>query len=253
MTDVLNKGFVNLVDHMGSDLSVVNAARISFSKRKDKLDDSDKKLIHYLAKHKHTSPFRHTALQFHIKAPEFVLRQWYKHVVGCEWTSGENRFVDHGWNEISGRYVKYEPEFYVPSSFRPQAQNNKQASEDGDLSDVIVNEDECAHRMPDGKVFNFVSPYKVKTLYEDTLCEIFHAYEDLIKAGVCREQARCLLPVCFYTEVYWTASLQAVVHFCKLRLDEHAQYEIREYAKVVSTLIREKFPISFDALIANTE
>ncbi|MDE3246718.1 MAG: FAD-dependent thymidylate synthase, partial [Acidobacteriota bacterium] len=115
---VLDKGFVRLVDAMGSDLSVVNAARVSFGKQKDTFEDSDRKLIKYLAVHEHTSPFRHAYMQFHVKAPIFVFRQWMKHQVGCS------------WNEISGRYVEFpNDEFFVPASFRQQAKVNKQGSE----------------------------------------------------------------------------------------------------------------------------
>ena len=115
---VLDRGFVKLVDHMGSDLSVVNAARVSFGKRKEAFDEADGKLIDYLAQHDHTSPFRHTALTFHVKAPIFVFRQWMKHRIASE------------FNEISGRYVEFpEDEFFVPETFRRQAKVNKQGSE----------------------------------------------------------------------------------------------------------------------------
>ena len=115
---VLDRGFVRLIDHMGSDLSVVNAARVSFGKRKETFDEADGKLVEYLARHDHTSPFRHTALTFHVKAPIFVFRQWMKHRIASE------------FNEISGRYVEFpEDEFYVPGSFRRQAKVNKQGSE----------------------------------------------------------------------------------------------------------------------------
>ena len=105
--DVLDKGFVEVVDSLGSDLTVVNSVRVSFGKRKKKWDKSDEKLVNYLAKHKHYSPFRHLQIQFHIKAPEFVMRQWYKHIVGIETTSNSST-KDHAWNEISGRYVQYQ-------------------------------------------------------------------------------------------------------------------------------------------------
>ena len=106
-SDVLDKGFIEVVDSLGSDLTVVNSARVSFGKRKEKFDKSDERLVRYLAKHKHYSPFRHLQVQFHIKAPEFVMRQWYKHVVGIETTSNSST-KDHAWNEISGRYVEYD-------------------------------------------------------------------------------------------------------------------------------------------------
>ena len=123
---VLDKGFIEVIDTLGNDLTVVNSARVSFGKRKKKFDKSDAKLVSYLAKHKHYSPFRHLQIQFHIKAPEFVMRQWYKHVVGIETTSNHPT-KDHAWNEISGRYVPYD-EFYMPTEFRKQSEDNKQAS-----------------------------------------------------------------------------------------------------------------------------
>ena len=125
--EVLDKGFIEVVDSLGNDLTVVNSARVSFGKRKEKWDKSDERLVRYLAKHKHYSPFRHLQVQFHIKAPEFVMRQWYKHVVGIETTSNSST-KDHAWNEISGRYVEYD-EFYEPTIYRKQSDDNKQASE----------------------------------------------------------------------------------------------------------------------------
>ena len=124
-SDVLDKGFIEVVDSLGSDLTVVNSARVSFGKRKEKFDKSDERLVRYLAKHKHYSPFRHLQIQFHIKTPEFVMRQWYKHVVGIETTSNSST-KDHAWNEISGRYVEYD-EFYEPTIYRKQSDDNKQA------------------------------------------------------------------------------------------------------------------------------
>src|SRR5512141_427177 len=130
---VLDKGFVRLIDHMGSDLSVVNAARVSFGKRKEAFEEGDAKLIRYLARHEHTSPFRHTAMTFHVKAPIFVFRQWMKHRIGSE------------FNEISGRYVVFpDDEFHVPASFRQQSKDNKQGSE-GEIAPE--------HRDPATKVY----------------------------------------------------------------------------------------------------
>ena len=115
---VLDKGFIEVIDHLGNDLTVSNSARVSFGKRKVKYDKSDERLVRYLAKNKHYSPFRHLMVQFHIKAPEFVMRQWYKHVVGAETTSS-SLTKDHAWNEISGRYVPVE-EYYIPKNWRQQ-------------------------------------------------------------------------------------------------------------------------------------
>ena len=127
--DVLDHGFVELIDTLGSDLTVVNSARVSFGKRKTTLEEQDEKLIRYLAKHQHWSPFRHVQLQFHCKVPEFVARQWYKHVVGIAYSEGGAMCVDHAWNEISLRYVDAsEFHYYTPAGFRTQSASNKQAS-----------------------------------------------------------------------------------------------------------------------------
>lgn len=242
---VLDYGFVSLVDKLGTDLTPVNAARVSFGKVSTEFSEKDGKLITRLAnppegEEPHTAPFRHAMLQFHIKAPEFIMRQWYKHVVGCEWTSGERRFVDSAWNEISGRYVEYDPEFYVPAQFRPQATKNKQASADGDLS----NKELFTLQNSIGD-----TPFTVMDAYKLSISDSFSWYKKLLNAGVSREQARCLLPVSFYSEVYWTCSLQAAAHFVKLRSHSGAQYEIQEYAKAIEKFMRDTFPVSAEELL----
>ena len=219
---VLDKGFVDVKTWMGSDLMVVNSARVSYGNESLSLSEKDENLINYLAKNKHSSPFRHCFITFHVKAPEFVARQWYKHIVGCNFSVGDA--VSHGWNEISGRYVEYEPDFYIPDQLRAQSKSSKQAS--------VESED-----MPSPKII------------QDTVDVCNRVYRDLILAGVAKEQARLVLPFSTYTEFYWTASLQAVAHFCKLRDHEHAQYEIREYAQALSKATKELFPYSFLALI----
>jgi thymidylate synthase (FAD) len=214
---VLDRGFVKLVDHMGSDLSVVNAARVSFGKRKEVFDEADSKLIEYLADHDHTSPFRHTSITFHVKAPIFVFRQWMKHRISSE------------FNEISGRYVEFpEDEFFVPETFRRQAKVNKQGSE----GRVDGPEGEQASEVFLAACRNAVTQYK-----------------QLIALGVCREQARCILPLGLYSEVYWTVSLQAAAHFIRLRTDGHAQWEIQQYAHAVRRLVEELYPNSLKALL----
>ncbi len=214
---VLDKGFVRLVDVMGSDLSVVNAARVSFGKRKDTFEEGDAKLIGYLARHEHTSPFRHAYLQFHVKAPIFVFRQWMKHQVGCS------------WNEISGRYVEFpDDEVFVPASFRQQAKVNKQGSE-GEIEE--------ASRGP------------AREAYLDACRNAVAQYKKMLELGVCREQARCVLPLGLYSEVYWTTSLQAAAHFIRLRSEAHAQWEIQQYAAAVRQLMEARFPASLKALL----
>ena len=219
---VLDKGFVDVVDSLGSDLTVVNSARVSFGKRKEKFTKADEKLIRYLAKHKHYSPFRHIQVQFHIKAPEFVMRQWYKHVVGIETTSNSS-IKDHAWNEISGRYVEVE-DYYIPSVFRAQSEDNKQASE-GEIERQELAE----------------------FIWSSTLKSTQDAYESLLKLGTAKEQARAILPLNQYTEVYWTASFQAIMNFIELRDEATAQWEIQQYAKVLKKVMQQMFPATTTA------
>ena len=200
-------------------MTVANAARVSFGKRKTKWDKTDARLVRYLAKHKHFSPFRHLQVQFHIKAPEFVMRQWYKHVVGIETTSSSST-KDHAWNEISGRYVPVE-EFYVPSEWRKQSDDNKQAS-DGLLDSL--------------------QQKRMDNFYTDYLNSVERTYDSMINAGVAKEQARIVLPLSQYTEVYWTASFQAIMNFIELRDESTAQWEIQQYAKVIKELMLEIYP-----------
>lgn len=214
---VLDRGFVRLIDHMGTDLTVVNAARVSFGKRKEAFDPKDAELVDYLAEHEHTAPFRHAYLTFHVKAPIFVFRQWMKHRIASD------------FNEISGRYVEFkEDEYFVPETFRQQAKVNKQGSE-GEIPE--------AQRTA------------AREAYLDACQNSVTQYKNLIDLGVCREQARCVLPVGLYSEVYWTASLQAVAHFLHLRLDSHAQWEIQQYAQAVKDLTEPHFPNSLKALM----
>jgi len=216
---VLDKGFVRLIDHMGTDLSVVNAARVSFGKTKEAFEESDAKLVDYLAAHEHTSPFRHTALTLHVKAPIFVFRQWMKHRIGSE------------FNEISGRYVEFrEDEFFVPEVFRRQAKVNKQGSE--------------------GAIEEELHGRATSSYLESCQAAVMH-YRELLSLGVCREQARCVLPVALYSEAYWTVSLQAVAHFIRLRADSHAQWEIQQYAAAVRSVVEPLYPVGLRALLTS--
>jgi len=218
-SQVLDKGFIEVVDSLGNDLTVVNSARVSFGKRKTKFDKSDERLVRYLAKYKHYSPFRHLQVQFHIKAPEFVMRQWYKHVVGIETTSNSSA-KDHAWNEISGRYVPVE-DFYIPEVWRKQSEDNKQASE-GVLDDL--------------------QQKRMTSVFNEYMRQVEMAYDRMIDAGMAKEQARIILPLNQYTEVYWTASFQAVMNFIELRNEKTSQIEIQEYAKVMLEQMKEVFP-----------
>lgn len=208
---------VSLLDWMGSDDGVANAARVSFAKDATNFtDEQNDKLINYLAKHNHWSPFAHTSLQFRIKAPIFVARQLGKHQVGLT------------WNEVSRRYVDFEPEFYMPDTLRLKAANVKQGSSDEilDLKDWRYMEAE----------------FIVKS------CKSLYA--QLLNAGVCAEQARMFLPQNMMTEWIWTGSLMAFARVCQLRLDSHTQKETRDVAALIEKEIKEceLFNVSWRAL-----
>ncbi len=216
---VLDKGFVEVIDSLGTDLTVVNSARVSFGKRKEVYDKSDRALVKFLAKHKHFSPFRHMMVQFHLKAPEFVMRQWYKHVVGAETTSSYPT-KDHAWNEISGRYTPVK-DYYIPEVWRKQSEDNKQASE-GQLNDL--------------------QQKRMTHLYERYLLEVERVYETMVKSGMAKEQARVVQPLSQYTEAYWTASFQAIMNFIDLRDEKTAQWEIQQYAKSLKEMMYDIYP-----------
>jgi len=220
---ILDKGSLELLETFGNELTIVNAARVSFGVTKDSLDQKDIKLIKYLYKHKHFSPFRHVMFRFHIKAPEFVMRQWYKHVVGAETTSSYTT-KDHAWNEISGRYKPVE-EFYIPQVWRKQSKSSKQASA-GNFDDE--------------------SNKQVCHLFNEYMTTSKRIYDEMIEKGVAKEQARIILPLNQYTEVIWTCSAQAMLNFIELRDEPTSQVEIREYAIKMRELIKEKFPVLYD-------
>lgn len=215
------KGFVVVEDVLGTDATIVNAARVSFGKSICQIREQDKHLLNYLAKHGHTSPFRHVYVQFHIKAPEFVARQWYKHIVGSEYS-----FKDMPWNEISGRYVEYDLESFIPKKLRAQSKDSKQGSSDEEIvSDELM------------------------VLFEKHVSDSFSLYNKMLSAGVAKEQARTILPLTFYTEWYWTASLQAIAHFVSLRSSSSAQIEIREYANMIEDCMVFLFPNAWKAIV----
>ena len=209
---------VELVDTMGTDLTVVNAARVSFGKKKEKFEEGDAFLIRYLAKHNHWSPFGHCMLQFHIKAPIFVARQLVKHQVGLV------------WNEISRRYVDTEPEFYEVDKWRGRPVDKKQGS-DGE----VEKQGSCSYS---------------KQMVENN-ARI--AYNDLLNAGVAPEQARMVLPQSLMTEWYWSGSLYAFARVCNLRCAEDAQYETRLIANKIDKKCKRKFPVSWKELITWAE
>ena len=217
--DVLDNGYVEVVDTLGDDLTPVNAARVSFGGRSKKFEEKDRRLSKFLIKHKHFSPFRHQHVMMIIKAPEFVMRQWYKHVVGIETTS-THPTKDHAWNEISGRYIPVK-EYYIPEVWRKQSEDNKQASE-GELSSL------------DQK--------RMKHLYDRYLKDVERVYDTMVNSGMAKEQARIVLPLSQYTLVWWTASFQSIMNFIELRDEKTAQWEIQQYAKALKQIMLEVFP-----------
>jgi len=215
--NVLDKGYIEVVDVLGDDLTPVNAARVSFGGRSDKFTDKDRRLSKFLIKHKHFSPFRHQHVMMIIKAPEFVMRQWYKHVVGIETTSNHPT-KDHAWNEISGRYVEYE-DFYIPDNYRAQSDDNKQAS------DGVVDDQEGA-----------------LALWKKSQSTAIKCYREMLDMGMAKEQARSILPLTVYTQVWWTASFQSIMNFIELRDEPTAQVEIQEYARALKKIMLDVFP-----------
>lgn len=211
--DDVGEGFVRLIDYMGSDLTVVNAARVSFNKRVESVEDRDEKLIKYLIEHEHTSPLRHGFFTFHVRAPMFVLRQWGKHQVGCS------------WNEVSLRYVRHDMGFWEPSSWRKPPEGSAKQGSSGVISDE----------------------QHAQKIYDDAMKSAKEAYDALIDAGVCNEQARAVLPMSLMTEFWWTASLQAVLRFLDLRLANDAQSEIRDYAEAIEKIVQSKYPVVLNA------
>lgn len=220
MEKVLDAGFVQLLEVFGDELTVVNTARVSFGVQKDSVDEKDLKLLHYLVRNQHTSPFRGVMLRFHVKAPLFVKQQIYKHVVGSEWFAPTSTQL-HGWNEMSGRYCEM-TELYHPDTWRRQSTDSKQGS-----SGVMA----CSEG--------------IQKQYTEVMGSVLKLYQELCDAGVAKEEARILLPQSLYTECIWTVSFQGVMNFLALRLDPHAQWETRQYAQAIAKLVQQRLPVLF--------
>lgn len=214
---------VEYVDHLGGDINVVNAARVSFAKEVQEFDlEKDTKLINYLAKHNHWSPLAHTAVTIRVKAPIFMARQFVKHQIGLV------------WNEESRRYIDDTPEFYIPQVWRGRPVNAKQGS-----SELIV----------DGWTDEHDCYVQSKHAAEHITSQCLIWYEEMLGAGIAPEQARMVLPQNTMTNWMWTGSLVAFARVCKLRLDSHAQKEAQELGQLINDVIAPLYPVSWNALM----
>jgi len=216
---VLDHGFVRLDDAMATDLSVVNAARVSFARRKEEMDDSDAGLIRFLMRDRHGTPFEHNSFRFHIRAPIFVAREWMRHRIGS-------------FNEFSMRYAKATDDFYVPEPNDVRTQVGKPGAYSFDPVPPDVAE---------------ATREELRAVYDTA----FAAYERLVELGVARELARCVMPVGAYTEFYWTVNARALMNFVSLRAAETAQREIRRYAEACEHFFAEQMPVTFEAFVAS--
>ncbi len=214
---VLDSGFVRLIDYMGSDESIVQAARVSYGKGTKKVSE-DRGLIRYLMRHKHTTPFEMVEFKFHVKLPIFVARQWIRH-------------RSANVNEYSGRYSVMKEEFYLPDpeDIRFQSSVNKQGRSEDEVPD------ELKHRLLD----------YLKSSQKDA----YNRYMEFVDTGLARELARINLPLSLYTEWYWKIDLHNLFHFLRLRMDPHAQQEIREYALIMADMVKAVCPMAFEAFM----
>jgi thymidylate synthase (FAD) len=215
--EVLDHGFVRLDEAMASDLSVVNAARVSFARRKEEMDDSDRGLVRFLLRDRHGTPFEHNAFRFHVRAPIFVAREWFRHRVGS-------------FNEFSMRYARATDDFYVPDADDVRTQVGKPGSYSFDPV-----EPEVAEATRD----------ELRSVYETA----FATYERLVELGVARELARSVMPVGAYTEFYWTVNARSLMNFVSLRAAETAQREIRRYADACERFLAEEMPVTYQAFV----
>ena len=214
---VLDNGFVRLDEHAGGDLSVVNGARVSFKRRKEQMDSSDEELIKFLMEGRHGTPFEHNMFRFHVKAPIFVAREWFRHRIGS-------------FNEWSLRYAKIEnPDFYVPSEFRTQEGKPGEYTFTEYKGDTKSVQAALIRHNQDG----------------------VDLYNWMINRGIAREQARIVLPLGMFTEFYWTVNARSLMNFLSLRNSQHAQREIREYAMVIEEMFADSMPVTARAFVGN--
>ena len=219
---------VEYVDHMGSDINVVNAARVSFAKETQEFDlEKDSKLINYLAKHNHWSPLAHTSVSIRVKAPIFMARQFVKHQIGLV------------WNEESRRYIDDEPEFYKPVIWRGRPENVKQGSSDSEVKILRWND--------------YEGDQYADNVYNNLIENCKYIYDNMLESGVAPEMARMVLPQSVMTSWIWTGSLVAFARVCKLRLDSHAQKEAQELAHKINDVVAPLYPVSWGALMEHTK
>ena len=213
-------GRVSYVDHMGSDLTIVNSARVSFGNTRDELNDRDKRLVKYLVKHKHTSTFEHNVVTFKFVVPLFIRSQHHRHRT---WS----------YNEISRRYTDKDLQFYLPNKFRTQHKSNRQASNSEELIDP--------------QVYPTLSLIRASELLEARTTDCLDTFKNLIEAGVCREQARMILPQNLYTEYYGTCNLSNLLKFIDLRTHEGAQWEIQKVAEACLEIASDLWPVAVES------
>jgi thymidylate synthase (FAD) len=227
-------GAVEYVQHMGTDLTVVNSARVSFGKHKEILDANDEKLIRYLISHQHTSTLEHNQVTFRFMVPLYVAAQHMRHRT---WS----------YNSVSRRYTEENLRFYSPNSFRTQHASNRQASNLNELTDPLLNPDD----QNNPKWGEWIGPYHASQAVRDHHVASLELYEKLLATGVCREQARGVLPQNLYTEYYGSANLNNCLKFCSLRLHEGAQWEIQQVARAMVEIMRDLWPVTLNAWIEN--
>ena len=226
LTTVLDKGTIGLVDKMGNDHRVAEAAWVSYGKQEQ--DKPIEGVINYMMKHRHGTPFEHVVFTWHIKAPIFVAREWMRHRIGS-------------FNEISGRYVTFEPEFYVPENFRVKGSTNKQGSIFPDEQWAEDNDWMNLSDFRESMRIDLTNVYKL----------VYDRYTELLDSGVANEQARMVLPVGLYTQYFWTVNLRALLNFLNLRNADNAQWEIRQYAIAIEEQLKKLVPVTYDSWIAN--
>ena len=225
-----NIGSVEYVDHLGSDLTVVNSARVSFGKHREELGERDKKLIRYLVKNRHTSTFEHNVVTFRFTVPLFVRSQHHRHRT---WS----------YNEISRRYTDEDLKFYIPKKFRTQHRSNRQASNENELINPILKMYDPASSTP----HKMLASKRIDLHHLDSI----KLFDELLEAGVCREQARGILPQNLYTEYYGTCNLNNLIKFIDLRTHEGAQWEIQKVANACLEISRDIWPVSIDGYLSH--